>query len=139
MSARRYRPPTADVPAAHAKCALCSPTAYVLQDVLTETATLDLNRQRFQRSAFSQIQDLKALLRDLKRKRRDDRAEQEVHEMSSAVFAEVFLKLRNSLNDYWNDLKDEEKVYTTDVLSARKLLLQSVNIKCSATTKNMRF
>lgn len=85
-----------------------------------------MNRHQFQRSAFSQIQDMKALLRDQKRKRREDQNEAEVHDISSAVFADVFLKLRNSLADYWNDMKQEEKDYSADVVSARKLLLQSV-------------
>lgn len=104
--------------------------AALFQDILSESSNDRHRRELFQRNAFSQIQDVKALLRDQKKKKgemaalvTDSCADGGVE---AAVFADIFLKLRNSLNDHWLEIQAQEKIQSKEVGVARRQIAQAV-------------
>jgi hypothetical protein len=110
----------------------------LLHDVLTESAELKQNRDKIQKNIFSQIQNVKAFLREEKKRKHNGAGKQAREggggpgpgagaesetEVASAVFADIFLQLRDALSAYRQELQGEERAGAAEVAAARRQLV----------------
>ena len=110
-------------------------TAHIYSDALSDLGQYEATRKEFQMGAMSQLQSVKAMVRDEKKRREKKQSAIEGSDgfsprartdNVSAILAEVFLKLRNSLNDMWLELKDAESSCADEVKTVRRNLIQAV-------------
>lgn len=112
----------------HWSCCL----AGIFQEVFAEMQIDRRSREVMQQTAFAQVQEVKALLREQRRRGggggSSDKGTAQQRDLATSVCADVFLRLRNSLNDHWLELKNLERVCAEHVATSRRQIAKSVQL-----------